>query len=139
MTSLIDDLQTAQLWAKGRFKYDVEIVDALGVYINFDHRVAVTIMPAFTVDGKRWLATVTEWDETGGVHMEIPLSDGSFTQMTAAVTAWLDTWEEQERRLEEEMNAVSDSMLAHMEWEQDYYNRGAEEEMLGRPLFPNEY
>ena len=31
------------------------------------------------------------------------------------------------------------SMIDHMEWERDAYNREAEENMLGRPLFPNEY
>lgn len=135
MTTLVEDLQTAQLWAKGRFKHDVEIVDAVSVYINFEFRTAVTITPEFTEDGKRWFADVTEWDASGGVNMEIPLSDTTFTEMTSRVSAWLDTWEQTQLEIE----AYEASMSDYIMHEQDMYSREYEEESLGRPLFPNEY
>lgn len=34
---------------------------------------------------------------------------------------------------------MNDGYYDHMEWEAEQYNREAEENMLGRPLFPNEY
>lgn len=40
-------------------------------------------------------------------------------------------------RMLDEMSGAS--VIAHMEWEREAYNREAEESMLGRPLFPNEY
>lgn len=40
-------------------------------------------------------------------------------------------------RILDEMNG--ESMRYYIEWERAAYNREAEENMLGRPLFPNEY
>lgn len=43
------------------------------------------------------------------------------------------------QRMIHEMSSASDMMSDMLRYEQDTYSREAEEESLGRPLFPNEY
>jgi hypothetical protein len=78
---------------------DVEIVDAVAVYVNFAHATAVTLEPS---SNGMWInITVTEWDRSGGVVSDEGL--GSVREDFAPLI--VKTFLEEQRRHEEELEA----------------------------------
>jgi len=102
---------------------DVEIVDAVGVYVNFDHRTAITIMPEDETDAPpAVILSVTEWDQSGGVSSEVWLGTVRDELAPAVVRAFLDANAQREaeltRHLEEDAEPrelVDLSKLTHIQ------------------------
>lgn len=100
MTTLTDDLAIALKWA--RVTYPSTPCEIVGneVYVNFGYREAVCITTFYTELGKRWCATATAWDQTGGVSDEQDIADGGLGFVLDKVAVFLMREAIQQEKLE---------------------------------------
>jgi hypothetical protein len=79
---------------------DIEIVDAVAVYVNFGYSRALTISEGD--DGNSWVVEDTTWDRTGGVSRDEWCGNVRGTELVALVKALL----ERIRREEDELGDI---------------------------------
>ena len=89
MTTLASDLDIALRWAQKTYPNTPCEIVGDEVYVNYGYREAVCITTFYTELGKRWIATATAWDRTGGVSDEKDVADGGLGFVLDRVAVFL--------------------------------------------------